>query len=63
MPEEEKRVSFRQRHRLALLGVVLVVVLSAPVGLYGAAQAGNRLLLWGLVAVMAGAMALAVWAG
>ena len=63
MKGRKNRISFRQRHRLALRGVALVVMLSAPVALYGAAQAGTCPLLWGLVAVMTVAMALAVWAG
>lgn len=61
--ERGKRVSFGRRHRLALQGAALVVVLSAPVALYGAAQAGNRPLLWGLLAIMAVAITLAVWVG
>ncbi len=63
MTEGDKRTSFRRKHSLALQGAALIVVLSVPVALYRAAQAGNRPLLWGLVAITAGAMALAVWVG
>jgi len=56
-------VSFRQKHRLSLRGVALVAVLAVPLALYSAAQMENHILIWGLVGLMAVAMALAVWAG
>lgn len=63
MKEQSRPVSFRQKHRLSLQGVALVVVLAVPAALNTAAQMENHALIWGLVGLMAVAMALAVWAG
>jgi uncharacterized membrane protein YhfC len=56
-------VSFRTRRLLALRAVALIAVLVAPAALYKAAQVENGPLMWGVIALMAAAMALAVWVG
>ena len=63
MKEQSRPVSFRQKYRLSLRGVALVVVLAVPAALYAAAKMEDHALIWGLVGLMAVAMALAVWAG
>ena len=59
----QKGIPFSQKHRMALRGAALVVVLTVPVALNHAARSGNQAGLWGLIAVMAAGMALVVWAG
>lgn len=62
-PSSQKSTPFRQKHRMALRGAALVVVLTVPVVLNHVARSGNQAGLWGLIAVMAAGMALVVWAG
>ena len=57
------RVSIARQRKRLLQGVILLCVLGTPLALYAAARAGNHPLLWGLVAIVAGAMALAMWVG
>jgi hypothetical protein len=62
MTTQRKHLAFR-RHTLALRAIILVVVLSVPIALYTAAQAGNQPLLWVLIGIMISAMGLAAWIG
>lgn len=63
MKNQKNHPPLKQRYVLPLRGTALVVVLSVPLALYKAAQAGNHPVLWGLLGVMVLAMVLAIWAG
>lgn len=56
-------MAWLSRHKSLVGGVALLIMLLAPFGMYFAFLAGARILLWGLLAAMAAAMAVMMRTG